>query len=504
MQADDDSERKRDDDDDDEEDVWHRPLPPPFIERRPQLYDDPQKSAEWLARRTEQTASAVAANVGLSPYPDANPPRRWEIMAGRRQDPFRGNIYTEYGERYEPRIRAIGVAILGGHRIDEYGLFRSWTRRFQSISPDGETQSLRVRGRLLDSGRRVDWTLGKVMWEIKASIRHFYATPKLPHIAQNQFQMHVCGRHWGVLHYWSGDRTRAWLMARSPGFTLWLARRLDLQHEHTQRQVPVTDDNPYFTWRHGAKTLADYLEREWFSRSQATGRPARPPIPYAAWQAELALLGMTEQEWRERYPDTAPRRTRFTELDGAEWGFDAGQLAQPPRPELYKFYEYERRLPLDDVEPGRMSQTYVRDRDPVADAAWFAASFPTAMQWAAAHAREGALPPRPADENMEHLLIDEVLSAPEHDEPPPQDERALDSDEERAHYARRLQQLRDEAARPVQTPPSSSSSSKSRKRPSGTLTQSSLLLPDSKLRVVRASDCTAGREHDPDALWNAD
>ena len=474
--------------------VWRRELPVPFIDRRPQLYNDPQKSPQWLARRTEQTASAVAANVGLSPYPDANPVRRWEIMSGQRPDTFRGNRYTEYGERYEPRVRAIGMAMLGGHLIAEYGLFRSWSRRFQSISPDGETVSLRIRGELAFSGAQIDWTLGKVMWEIKSSEAHFYSTPKLPHIAQNQFQMQICGRHWGVLHYWSGDRTRAWLMPRSPGFTLWMARRLDLQHEHVQRKIPITADNPFFIYRYGSKTLADYLDKEWFSHSQATGRPARPPITYDQWRAELALLGMTEQEWRERYPDTAPRRTRFDD-DDREWGFDAGQLAQPPRPEIYLFYEYERRIPLGDLEPGRPTQTYVCDRDPEAEKDWYEREFPNVQWWAAMRRQPGALPPLRTDENMEHLLIDEVLSAPEYDEPPPQDERELDNEEERGLYERRLQQLLQEASMPPPAPPVS----KGRKRTVVT----EFLVPDSKLQAT-VDPRVQTTPFDVDALWNAD
>lgn len=423
--------------------VWRRELPAPFVTLRPQLYNDPQKSDEWLARRTEQTASPAAANVGLSPYPRADPVTRWGEMTGLIDNPFRGNIYTDYGNRYEDRVRAICRAMLHTERvlgggaapaIVEWGMFRDRVRRHLGISPDGETDSLRIVG-TLDDGRAVDWTLGKMMVEIKTSRNHSYETPRIPHMTQIQLQMHVMGRHWGILHYWSCDHTRAWLVRHDRfGFCKWMMRRLDLMHEHTARRVPVTDTNPWFAFRTrpvGARrypgappaTVADWLQQEWYSESKRTGAPLRAPLTTADWHAELELLGMTEAEWAARYEDTLPR------------GNDAGMQATPPQPEAYQIYEYERPLSLSDTE--FTDDRCVPDVD-TDNMDWFCSIFPSAAEWAAT-ARDR---PPPPDIRMPRLFIDAVYSAPEHDETPPVDGRDDDTPEERAAYEERLAALR--------------------------------------------------------------
>jgi hypothetical protein len=435
--------------------VWHRALPAPFVARRPQLYNDPQKSIEWLARRTEQTASPAAANIGLSPYPRADPVTRWREMAGIEENPFRGNIYTEYGNRYEDRVRAICRAVLHTQRalgpaaapaIDEWGMFRDRVRRHLAISPDGESVSLRIVG-TLDDGRAIDWTLGKLMVEIKTSREHAYTAPRIPHATQLQLQMHVMGRHWGLLHYWSRDRTRVWLMRHDRwGFCAWMMRRLDLMHEHVKRDVPVTEDNPWFAHRTrpvgsrrypGAPpaTVADWLQIEWFDPERRTARPLRPPLTPAAWQAELALLGMSDAEWAATYPDTVPR------------AHDAGMQATPPQPEAYLIYEHERALCMDDIE--FVDERCVPDVDPD-NMEWFCAQFPSVAEWARA-ART-----RPADPavRMPRLFIDDVLPAPEHDEEPPTDGRADDTEAERASYSARLAAMRArQEAAPPRPPP---------------------------------------------------
>ena len=434
--------------------VWRRELPPPFIVRAPQLYNDPQKSIEWLARRTEQTASPAAANVGLSPYPRADPVTRWREMAGIEDNPFRGNIHTDYGNRYEDRVRAICRAMLHTERalgaaaapaIVEWGMFRDRVRRFQGISPDGESVALRIVG-TLDDGRAIDWTLGKLMVEIKTSRAHAYETPRVCHMTQIQFQMQVTGRHWGILHYWSRDYTRAWLVRHDRwGFCKWIMRRLDLMHEHVVRRVPVLDTNPWFAYRTrpvGARrwpgappaTVADWLQREWYDDARRTGEPLRAPLTLADWLTELRLLGMSEAEWAARYPDTVPRAD------------DAGMLAVPPQPEAYQIYGYERPLAMRDIE--------FTDERCVPDVAadnmeWYCDEFPSCAEWA----EQVRGRPPPPGVRMPRLCIDHVYAAPEHDEPPPVDARADDTEAERAEYEARLATMRakrdaEAAARP--------------------------------------------------------
>lgn len=430
--------------------VWYQALPPPFVARRPQLYNDPQKSIEWLARRTEQTASPAAANVGLSPYPRADPVTRWREMAGHETNPFRGNIHTDYGNRYEDRVRNICRAMLHTERalggaaapaIVEWGMFRDRVRRHLGISPDGESVALRIVG-TLDDGRAIDWTLGKLMVEIKTSRAHAYEAPRIPHMTQIQLQMHVMGRHWGILHYWSRDYTRAWLVRHDRwGFCLWMMRRLDLMHEHVVRDVPVTDANPWFAYRTrpvGARrypgappaTVADWLQQEWYDAAKRTGKPLRPPLTRADWAAELALLGMTDAEWTARYPDTAPRTG------------DAGMLATPPQPDAYQIYGYERPLRMRDIE-------FTDDRCvpdvPADNMDWYCDEFPSCAEWAEVARTQ----PPPAGVRMPRLFIDHVHAAPEHDEEPPVDERADDTPEEAAAYEARLAAMR--AARAAET-----------------------------------------------------
>jgi len=419
--------------------VWQRALPPPFVLERPQLYNDPQKSLEWLARRTEQTASPAAANVGLSPYPRADPETRYCEMAGIKYNPFCGNIYTEYGNRYENRVRTICRAALHTERklgaaaapaIVEWGMFRDRRRRHLGISPDGESVALRIRG-TLDDGRAIDWTLGKLMVEIKTSREHAYPAPRIPHMTQLQLQMHVMGRHWGLLHYWSRDTTRIWLVRHDRwGFCAWMMRRLDLMHEHVERRVAVTADNPWFAHRTrpvGARrypgappaTVADFLQQDWYESAKHTGRPLRPALTRDDWLAELTALGMTEAQWAAAYPDTVPRAN------------DAGMRATPPQPEAYLIYEFARPLRMSDIE--FTDERCVPDVD-TDDIGWFCERFPPVSAWA----REARLAPADPAVRMPRLFIDAVLPAPEHDEQPPVDGRADDTPEERAAYEARL------------------------------------------------------------------
>lgn len=426
-----------------------RTFSPPFGARpAPQLYNDPQKSPEWLARRTEQTASPCAANIGLSPY-EQRPADRWAIMAGLAVDDFRGNVHTEYGERYEPRVRAICRAMLGpAATIDEWGMFRDRYRRHLGISPDGETNALRIVGSIPSTGERIDWRVGKMMVEIKTSRAHFYPVPRVSHVAQLQLQMYVMNRAWGILHYWSRDRTRAWMMQFDRwGFARWMMLRLDLMHEHVVRRVPVTADNPFFNdhwrdapWYRGGGHVADWLQARWFGAEHtrcAPGEPdldlplLRPPISSDAWAAELRSLEITPEQWDERYPDSAPR------LGGP--AVDVAFHATPPKPRIYLIYEYERPVPGCEIE-------FEDDRcvvdQPEDNRQWFADAFPHVSRWAEAQrdvSAEHALMPR--------LLIERVESVPNMDEPTPCDGRAEDTADEQAAYEQRLakfvQQARD-------------------------------------------------------------
>ena len=429
-----------------------RPLPPRHVARPPQLYDVPQKSDVWLARRTEQTASQAGANSGLSPYDNSYPEYRYAVMAGMVEDTFRGNIHTDYGERYEDRVRhiqqvvfAMRVTANGPLRpitVVESGSFRSWRHRFQSCSLDGESNAIRIRG-MHEDGRLFNWELGKLCCEDKTSRAHFYPTPRLPHIAQLQYQMSIMGRWWGILHYWSRDRTRIWLMRYDRYFVLWMQRRLMLLHEHVKRKVLVTRNNPYFAhrWKPGSRhypgcSVADWLNQEWFDSAKRTEKALRPRITVQEWRDELRSLGMTQAEWDALYPEYSPR---ISWRDGREVCLDAGNLATPPQPEMYLVYEFERDIPRSEVEPA----------DPVClvnqdDQEWFRANFPPISEWAEHMLQRKAqgLPTHRDDERMQNLYITEVLPMPELDELEPQDAADQDSPEERAEFEQRLAAFR--------------------------------------------------------------
>jgi hypothetical protein len=413
--------------------VDRRALPPwPEEHPAPQLYTDPQKSLRWLARRTMLTASPAGPNVGLSPYRDAHPVRRYEIMTGAVADEFRGNDASRYGEQYEPRIRAIISAVLGVN-IDEWGLFRDRLRRHLSVSPDGETPSLRFRGHD-EHGVAFDWVLGKLVTEMKASPKHKYDTPRIPHITQTQLQLEVMRRTWGTLNYWRRDCVRVWLMRHDRyGFVRWMMRRLDLMYEHVMRRVPVTAENPYFAYilppearfPPFGRTVADWVAREWFDVDYVgdvhTIAGRRPVISMDEWRAELVSLGMSEEQWRARYPDTE-----------AHAG-DGGQLAVPPRPEIYQVYSFLREVPPEEDVFGDVDK--VADHDP-ADRVWFEDEFPGIT----AGAEVNEAPEWPFT-YVPRLFVEEVLLAPEHDEPRPVDQSAEDTPEERAEFERRLAEL---------------------------------------------------------------
>ena len=420
----------------DDDDV--RELPPRHVARAPQLYDTPQKSVEWLARRTEQTASVAGANCGLSPYDNSFPEYRYAVMAGLVEDTFRGNIHTVYGERYEERVRHIQQVVFN-IAVVESGSFRSWRYRYQSCSLDGESNAVRIRG-MHEDGRHFDWALGKLCCEDKTSRIHFYATPRIPHITQLQYQMAVMGRWWGILHYWSRDRTRIWLMRYDPHFCLWVQRRLALMHEHVQRKVNVTRNNPFFAhrWKDGSRhwpgcTVADWLDQEWFNEAKRTEKALRPRITLEEWRSELRSLGMTQAEWDALYPELSPR---VSVREGREVCLDAGNLATPPQPEMYLVYEFERDVPRSEVDP--TDPVCLTDQD---DPAWFRDNFPPVREWAdhMLQLRAQGLPTHRDNERMRNLYITEVVPMPEADEPEPTDASDQDSPEERAQFLRRLQ-----------------------------------------------------------------
>ena len=407
----------------------------------PQLYDVPQKSAEWLARRTEQTASVAGANCGLSPYDKSYPEYRYAVMAGLVVDDFCGNIHTDYGERYEERVRLIQQVVFN-IAVVESGSFRSFHRRYQSCSLDGESNAVAIRG-MHEDGRTFHWKLGKLCCEDKTSRLHFYATPRVPHIAQLQYQMGVMGRWWGILHYWSRDRTRIWLMRYCPYFNLWMQRRLALMHEHVARKAVVTRNNPFFAhrWKPGTRhypgcTVADWVQQEWFDSAKRTGCALRPRITVQEWRSELASLRMTQEEWDQRYGDLSPR---ISWRDGREVCLDAGNLATPPQPEMYLVYEFERDVPACDVEKN----------DPVClveheDPAWFAKEFPHVSRWSEhmLELRAKGLPTHRDNERMQNLYITDVIAMPEADEPLPTDGSHNDTPDEHAEYEARLVVMR--------------------------------------------------------------
>lgn len=372
---------------------------------RPKYYAAPQtrpgdtlKNPDWLVWRTEQTASACAANIGLSPYKGNSPQRRWRILTGAERDDFQGNDATAYGELHEPRLRAIIRAVFGREfTVEEYGMFKDRQFKWMGISPDGVTNAIRLVGDQPhfnhDLGRwetrPFQFEMGKIMYEAKCSPNHEYLHPQVPHLVQIHMQMRVAQRWATLLHYWSRDRTRIFLVPFDPHFWKWQHLRMCLLHEHVVRNVPICETNPYFNYRldsnYGQEprygcTLGDYCARTWFLKSKAANGPLRAPLRLQDWLDELKVLGMTHEEFvaTPGYSECAPTIQTLPPIDAdandpadlmgrgePRLHMPSGQSvngATPPKPQVYELYHYHRQIPAEEREPGKPAY-YVKPVD---------------------------------------------------------------------------------------------------------------------------------------------
>lgn len=473
-------------------------FPVPSSDPRPaQYYSAPQKvngkkNPEWLARRLEQTGSTCATLIGMSMYDNGSPVKAYYKAIGVVKEDFKGNEDTDYGERYEDRVRAIGTAVLDV-RILETGLFRDRVRRHIGVSLDGETNALRLVG-WSDAwparSERVEWELGKCIWEAKSSLRGLKSAPQIPHLMQLTLQMYVRRRQYGFLHYWSVDKTRIWLVKFSPQLWQWIMRRLDLLHMHVVRQSNLVLSDPYFPWLRSqsddkyeyGKTCADYLMSTWFKSGKRlySTPPPRGPIPYAYWVDTLACMRIRPGHrpadeprpgepghddwlyWLDDAPggaETAPA----VELDeyGAEQSNDVAQQPLPPKPEIWLIYDFARQVPDEEILDLYGKRVMVRDHD-VNDIAWFKQEFPSIGKYAeymlsqpdcdtnnalfdagtqaypvaAAHLRGIG----PDGTVMRHLFVERLESMPALDEPDPVDQSEQDTPDEHLLFLRTLEE----------------------------------------------------------------
>lgn len=467
--------------------MWIRELPPSHS-RRTKYFAYPQKSLEWLARRTLVGGSSVAKWVGMSPYADGDPVKVFKEGTGAVVSSFEGNIHTKYGERYEPRLRAICIAVL---KIDivEYGLFVDCERPFTSISPDGITPAYRLLGFTDDyppKSVRIDWKLGRVAWEAKCSRGGLRPAPLIPHIMQLQFQMYILGLHYGLLHYWHCDKNRIWLVEYSPDLLLWMMRRVDLVYQHIKRDSEFNQSNIYCSWKirpggsttYPGSTCSDYLAWAWFHDQgkckQPPQKPTRPPITYKQWLDELDWLrihpgyrpptapGPDEPGhdgwlyWMSDVPggaETAPRV--FVDNNGFEQCNDAGQQPLPPRPSIWLIYEDERKVPYKEFEFADPDLVSLEDHDP-ADRAWFEQMFPSVGayvqrifdqdEWDYDAKDDDGIPTLaphfrgvgPEKTRIRRLFVEAFVRLPEADEPEPVDQSANDTPDEKDHFQKRL------------------------------------------------------------------
>jgi hypothetical protein len=374
------------------------------------LYTFPQKSAAWRALRTligaipdDSSSSAVAsantaiiprkncsisgsnvaAWVGLSPYQDTSPMAMWARGVGIAEQRVVGNDDTDYGEKYEDRVRRITQAVLGCE-IKEYGLFRSAEYPFLAVSLDGETQALRLSGvtdALPAYSDRFVVDEGPLIVEIKTSKRGLKPCPLVPHICQSMLQMYMRGRTAAFLPSWSADQIRIFFVEYSADFMRWMLMRCLLAHLHVEREVPILDDNRFFPWliypggRHfpGA-TVSDYLSVQWFNWIGVEGAhpptPRLTPLTYADWARELKSLGLDAVKGTPEVPCAhIPSWKDLLVVPGAP--NDPALSYLPPRPRIWLVYNFARRRPMREIDALQPAEVQAQS-----EPAWFRAHFP--------------------------------------------------------------------------------------------------------------------------------
>jgi len=471
-----------------DDDLWASPfegLDPPLYFGEPQMLPgDIQKWWKWLAGRTEQTASSCAPKIGMClyafvracPYGDSHPHWQWRLAVGISRSQFAGSDDTRYGETYEDRVRQIAQRVLQTMRaeaesealeqleITEYGLFRSALFAWMGISPDGITNAVRV------SGMQPHWDVqtqkwvrrpfsvvaGKAMFEVKCSRMHEYEHPQVGHLVQVMMQMYVTQRRFTVMHYWSRDRMRMFLVEFSPDMWRWMERRMILFHEHVVRRVPLFDEDervwpvegsaPYFDWLLNTEKgplawgnrLGNYCKDMWFWRSKQIyhGRQLRAPLTLADWEHSLARLGMTHEQYVAvpGYARNAPVITvdPATGVRQMEPSVDAHMV--PPRPAIYEIYRFQRPVPAEEQDL-MQPEEWIKPVD-ASNREFFEREYPHISeyyQYQMQQFDERELPDAPlrppwhedapadADLIMDRLYVERLERVPELDEPEPVD-----------------------------------------------------------------------------------
>lgn len=364
--------------------VW-----PTYIGHPQTLPNDTVKNPFWLAWRGVITGAGSAGKVPLHKYGLSFPSKQYRVLIGELHDDFKGNEATAYGELNEPYARAIVRAVFS-LRVTEYGLFfhRSFGK-LVTISPDGVSNSIRVAG-VYGGGAPFDLIVGPVMVEIKCSPKHQYTTPLIYHIVQCQLQMYVCETAATLLTYLSktdrGVEVRIFWLELSRSFLVWMMRRLLLFCVHVERRVPIAEMAPYFRsmlnehFKPFPYLVADELAKRWFD---ATHRPPPgpilPPLTLEHWDDEMAMLGMTREQW-----DARPGHAMFWPTRN-----DAGQLAVPAKPNVYLVYEMLRPTPPDEPSD-LMDDPWVIHQVDENNAAYFEAQYRHVTDYAAERLRLAA------------------------------------------------------------------------------------------------------------------
>jgi len=452
-------------------DYWANDPPPRHYAAPQTLPGDTIKNWMWLAARPDEdgvTGSSSAAKVALHSYPPSFPHEMWLIATGAMQNDFKGNKACTYGDNTEGRQRGIVRAALHV-TVTEYGLFSSRVYKSVGVSPDGITrESLVFEGfivrandiadALAHGGQRyatrqvVRYVVGPIAVECKASPDHQYLAPLVYHIVQTHLQMDVLQLTATALTVFSRDIVRIFLVLYCRAFYAWMRRRFLLWQEHVRRRVPIGSNNPYFRYdvprEQGDRTfwpntLAEELKKRWFpADTEKQYGPIRPPLKYQDWLDELALLGMTAEQWdaTPRYAEAAPRPDAKAP--------DAAQMCAPPKPQIFQIYHHRRVQPASEVDL-MQDPEWVKPVDEL-DAAFFAANFPSAEQYAErklagrkfhstrqVHPRD--VKRSQAPRTIDRMFITRVSQAPQYERPEPADETWLfETAQEAAAFERRM------------------------------------------------------------------
>ena len=157
-----------------------------------------QRTDEWFKdRRGKLTASVAGAAIGVSAF--QTPLKCMKQLVG--DEPFNGNIFTQWGTQNEPNA-AMEYSVLTGYTVLPAGFCVHPVLNWIGASPDGYVEEEGL------VELKCPWKRKKL--PLPDTLRDIH----LHYFIQIQIQMEVTGKEWCDLFFWTPDAQRVFRFKR--------------------------------------------------------------------------------------------------------------------------------------------------------------------------------------------------------------------------------------------------------------------------------------------------